>query len=151
MSAQTTRSATGQTQGTAPATWRGWARNVHTGSPVRTPIRDHRVAIPSIDSLHLTGARAISIGVTIAAAVMLTVGAGIRVGLYLTRPTVTLDEAMLAVNILGPHGWALLRPLALEQTAPVLFLAFTRAATTLFGPTEYALRSPFLRDSCSHR
>jgi 4-amino-4-deoxy-L-arabinose transferase-like glycosyltransferase len=63
---------------------------------------------------------------------------------YFARPSLLIDEARLALNILT-RSWAdLLRPLDYDQTAPILFLWAEKLATTIGGANEYALRAlPF--------
>jgi hypothetical protein len=71
---------------------------------------------------------------------ILVVGAALRAILYFSRPSLTIDEAMLALNIGARTFGGLLRPLALEQTASPGLLFALHAAVRLFGANEYALR-----------
>jgi len=73
-----------------------------------------------------------------AAIVML--GAAVRIGFYLSRPSLTIDETMLSLD-LGIQSFAqLLHPLASLQTGPVLFLWGVKACIAIGGMNEYALR-----------
>ena len=79
----------------------------------------------------------------VAAAVAWTavaVGAAVRVQQYLARRSLWLDEAMLAVSIVGRDFAGLLEPLDFDQGAPVGFLWLERAAVVAFGNNEHALR-----------
>ncbi|HEX5076350.1 MAG TPA: glycosyltransferase family 39 protein [Gemmatimonadaceae bacterium] len=67
-------------------------------------------------------------------------GAALRLFAYMAARSLWLDEAMLANNIVGRTFVALLGPLGENQSAPWLFLFGERAATTLAGPNELALR-----------
>lgn len=67
-----------------------------------------------------------------------------RVLQYATGRPLWLDEAMLALNILSREWPQLFRELDYAQVAPPAFLVLERAATTIFGPSELALRAlPF--------
>lgn len=70
---------------------------------------------------------------------------GYRVALYGHPQILSLDEAMLALNV-ARRSWAgLLTPLAFQQTAPVLYLWSTKLALLAGGVTEAALRAvPFI-------
>ena len=82
--------------------------------------------------------------------VIITVGLAIRLILYLKNRSIWLDESMIALNILDRSFVALLHPLDHYQYAPVGFLMTVKAATTLFGGSEYALRLvPLLFGSAS--
>jgi Dolichyl-phosphate-mannose-protein mannosyltransferase len=76
---------------------------------------------------------------------LIVLGVGYRVALYGHPQILSLDEAMLALNV-ARRSWAgLLTPLAFQQTAPVLYLWFTKLALLAGGVTERALRAvPFI-------
>jgi hypothetical protein len=68
-------------------------------------------------------------------------GAALRLWQYAARASLTVDEAALARNIVDRSlRTLLLEPLAFDQTAPPGFLVVEKAAVTLFGNNEYALR-----------
>ena len=68
------------------------------------------------------------------------VGAALRLGTYLARPSLFLDEAMLALNLGIRSFGRLIPPLDYDQTAPVPFLWAVKLITTLAGMNELALR-----------
>ncbi len=71
----------------------------------------------------------------------LTAGALFRLLPYLERPSLSLDEARLALNI-GARSFAgLLLPLAYDQAAPPVFLWAEKTAMLIGGPNEYSLRA----------
>jgi Dolichyl-phosphate-mannose-protein mannosyltransferase len=76
-----------------------------------------------------------------ALAALLAVGTVIRVVQFLHRPSLSVDEAMLALNIGSRSYGGLLRRLDYGQTAPVLFLWTTRFVTRLGGVNEFTLRA----------
>lgn len=67
-------------------------------------------------------------------------GCMLRIAQYASNRSLWFDESALTLNILGRSAGALLRPLAFEQAAPPGFLLVEKAATGLFGASEYALR-----------
>lgn len=67
-------------------------------------------------------------------------GIGLRVYLYARSPSLWVDEAMLALNVVHKPYTELLQPLDLNQGAPVGYLLASRAVTKVFGSGEYALR-----------
>jgi dolichyl-phosphate-mannose-protein mannosyltransferase len=67
-------------------------------------------------------------------------GCTLRVTQYAANRSLWLDASALALNILGRSFSRLLAPLALDQGAPPGFLLAEKAATDLFGASEYALR-----------
>src|SRR5512135_269137 len=71
----------------------------------------------------------------------LTAGVLFRVIPYAERPSLSLDEARVALNIAGRSFMGLLRPLDYDQAAPPLFLWAEKIAVLLGGPNEYALRA----------
>lgn len=77
--------------------------------------------------------------VLVTAAVVL--GVAFRVGVYARNPSLWIDEAMLAVNVVDRTPAELLEPLELNQGAPLGFLWTARAVVAAFGPSEYALRA----------
>jgi len=74
-------------------------------------------------------------------AALLAVGTVIRVVQFLYRPSLSVDEAMLALSIGSRSYGGLLRRLDYGQTAPVLFLWATRFVTRLGGVNEFTLRA----------
>jgi hypothetical protein len=74
-------------------------------------------------------------------ALILALGAALRIGFYLSRPSLSIDETMLGLE-LGTRSYAgLLHPLDYAQTAPFPFLWLSRLASTWFGMNEFALRA----------
>jgi len=72
-------------------------------------------------------------------------GAGLRTAAFASDRSLWLDEAMLALNVVGRSPARLLEPLDRNQGAPVGFLLATKLGVECFGPTERALRLvPFL-------
>ena len=60
-----------------------------------------------------------------------------------------IDEAMLALNVATRGVVGLARPLAFQQTAPILFLWRTRLVTAILGFGEHSLRFiPFVAGLC---
>jgi hypothetical protein len=72
--------------------------------------------------------------------VAMVLGTGLRVAQYIYNRSLWLDEASLALNIVGRSFGDLLLPLDYQQGAPLGFLLLVKAATHLAGPTEYGLR-----------
>lgn len=71
---------------------------------------------------------------------LLALGVALRLALYLSRSSLSIDETSLALDI-GTHSFMqLLHPLASLQTAPPLYLETTKLATVLFGMSEWSLR-----------
>jgi hypothetical protein len=71
---------------------------------------------------------------------LLVLGAGLRIGLFLQNRSLWLDEATVALNILHKGPWELLGPLGFDQAAPPGFLLLVKAAERVFGASEFALR-----------
>ena len=76
----------------------------------------------------------------LAFAAALALGIAVRAVAFANCRSLGLDEARLAVNIAARSFAGLLSPLALDQSAPPLFLWAERLAITLFGPSDCALR-----------
>jgi 4-amino-4-deoxy-L-arabinose transferase-like glycosyltransferase len=72
--------------------------------------------------------------------IALAFGIALRVADFFNCRTLSLDEARLAVNIAGRSFRGLLSPLAMDQSAPPLFLWGERVITALFGHSDCALR-----------
>ena len=71
---------------------------------------------------------------------LLCIGAALRIYAYAANPSLWLDEASLAHNIIGRSFAGLLAPLDRQQVAPLGFLWLEKIAVSLFGTSEYALR-----------
>ena len=71
---------------------------------------------------------------------LVILGAALRIYAYAGNPSLWLDEAALAQNIIGRSFTGLLAPLDRQQVAPLGFLWLEKAAVSLFGSGEYALR-----------
>lgn len=79
------------------------------------------------------------------AAVTVVFGLLVRLVTFWYHRRLDLDEAMLALSLTSRTFAGLLRPLAFEQTAPLLFLWVSRASVALWGVNERALRAlPFI-------
>lgn len=78
------------------------------------------------------------------------VGAWLRVQGWFDAPVMWLDECYLACNIVGRDFLGLLHPLEYSQSAPLLFMAATKAIVGLFGPHDLAFRTMALLASCAH-
>ena len=74
------------------------------------------------------------------ALVAIAAGIGLRLWAAGARGSLWLDEASLALNILGRSANALATPLDWGQAAPVGFLWAEKAVTALLDPTARALR-----------
>lgn len=72
--------------------------------------------------------------------ILLAAGAALRLGLYVSRPSLSIDEAMTSLEIGARSVVGLLHPLAYAQTAPPLFLWAVKVCTLFGGMNEYALR-----------
>ncbi|MCX7854639.1 MAG: glycosyltransferase family 39 protein [Anaerolineae bacterium] len=70
----------------------------------------------------------------------LALGIAARLAQYLSNRSLWLDEAYLALNILGRDFSGLLRPLDDHQIAPPLFLWAVKLAVSLWGDGEPVLR-----------
>lgn len=68
------------------------------------------------------------------------VGALLRVARYLDNRSLWLDEAFLAINLTDKSFSDLFGRLEFLQSAPAGFLAAEKAAVTVLGDSEYALR-----------
>jgi hypothetical protein len=79
-----------------------------------------------------------------AATGLVVIGAILRVITYLQRPSLWLDEAMVALNI-GRRSYSqLMAPLDYNQLAPVPWLWLEKSMVDLGGMHELALRAPAL-------
>jgi len=74
-------------------------------------------------------------------ALLIAVGVAIRLRQYLANFSLEVSEAELALNLVGRSFADLLRPLDLDQAAPILFLWIERLAIVTFGPGELSLRA----------
>jgi len=74
--------------------------------------------------------------------VLLIIGIGVvlRLWQYGANPSIWVDEAALARNIIDRDLWQLLGPLDYAQVAPAGFLLAVKLTAVLFGISEYALR-----------
>jgi len=90
-------------------------------------------------SVHLSSRLRRPAGFVVALAIVL--GAAPRVATWLAAPSFWLDEAMLALNVVGRPLRHLLQPLEYGQTGAPLFLMLSRLAAAAAGATELALRA----------
>lgn len=80
-----------------------------------------------------------------AAALLILVGALLRLRQYLTGRSLWADEAMLALNIVERSFAGMFRPLDYDQGAPIGFLLVEKLFNSVLGKHEFALRLfPFL-------
>ena len=115
--------------------------------PMSSPSRLFTAAVKTADLVapHQTAAPPHRLSVArllVVAAVVL--GATLRVYGYARNPSLWIDEAMLALNVVHKSPADLLRPLDLNQGAPVGYLLATKLVVTLCGGGEYALRASSL-------
>lgn len=74
--------------------------------------------------------------------ICVALGVGLRGYGYLRNPSLWIDEAMLALNVVHRTTPELLQPLDLNQGAPVGYLLLSKFTVKLFGDSEWALRLP---------
>ncbi len=74
------------------------------------------------------------------AALLMLLGALLRLRQYLTGRSLWADEAMLALNIVNRDFAGLLRPLDYDQGAPIGFLLVEKIFNSILGKNEFALR-----------
>ncbi|HYK10161.1 MAG TPA: glycosyltransferase family 39 protein [Gemmatimonadales bacterium] len=72
------------------------------------------------------------------------VSAVLRLLTYCSRPSLSYDETMLALNVATRSFAGLLAPLDYHQTAPALYLWFVKLAVLIGGVGDLALRLPSL-------
>lgn len=77
----------------------------------------------------------------VAVIVAVVAGVGLRGYVYARNPSLWIDEAMLALNVVHKPYTELLQPLDLNQGAPVGYLLASRLMVKAFGPGEYSLRA----------
>lgn len=70
----------------------------------------------------------------------IVVGVVLRIWVLTQRGSLGLDEASLALNVLGRDFGGLARPLDWGQAAPAGFLWLEKGLTTVLGPAEWVLR-----------
>lgn len=75
-----------------------------------------------------------------AVAIVLIIGALLRIRQYLTGRSLWLDEAMLALNIINRNFLELFHPLDYDQGSPIGFLIVEKFFNLLFGKNELVLR-----------
>jgi hypothetical protein len=81
-----------------------------------------------------------AIGIALAAG-LVAVGVAARTAAASAGQPLSLDEAMLALNIATRDWLGLARPLALQQTAPIVFLWCSHLVAQIGGERETALRA----------
>ncbi len=79
---------------------------------------------------------------------LILVGVVVRLRQYLVGRSLWLDEAMLALNLVGRSFGGLVRPLDYDQGAPLGFLFAEKLVITLLGKSEYAFRLIPLGAAC---
>ena len=67
-------------------------------------------------------------------------GVALRVWQYAANPSIWVDEAAIARNVLDRRPWQLFGPLDFGQVAPPGFLLGIKLSVALLGSSEYALR-----------
>ncbi|HWZ59361.1 MAG TPA: hypothetical protein VNW46_10340, partial [Gemmatimonadaceae bacterium] len=83
----------------------------------------------------------VRVAASIVVVALVVLGLALRISVYAANAPLTLDEAMLALNVARRGAVGLLQPLSFEQTAPIGFLWLARAAVRLGGVSELALRA----------
>jgi hypothetical protein len=76
----------------------------------------------------------------VALVALVLLGGGLRTAALLTDRCLWIDEAMLALNLVGRTPAQLLAPLDYNQGAPVGFLLACKACVEAFGAAEWSLR-----------
>src|ERR1044071_3254620 len=74
------------------------------------------------------------------AALLILLGALLRVRQYLTGRSLWADEAMLALNIVNRDFAGMFQPLDYDQGSPIGFLLVEKIFNTILGKNEFALR-----------
>lgn len=82
------------------------------------------------------------------AALLVLAGLALRLRQYLSGRSLWLDEAMLALNIVGRDFAGLLKPLDYNQGAPLGFLLLEKLTITLLRNGELTLRLPSVIAGC---
>lgn len=72
--------------------------------------------------------------------VLMAIGIGLRLFVYLQNRNLIIDEANVARNVSERTFLQFLEPLSYEQFAPPVFLWITKLSTRLFGMSELSLR-----------
>ncbi|HUF00295.1 MAG TPA: glycosyltransferase family 39 protein [Anaerolineales bacterium] len=75
-----------------------------------------------------------------AAALLILLGALLRLRQYLTGRSLWADEAMLALNIVDRNFAGMFQPLDYDQGAPIGFLLVEKLFNSILGKHEFALR-----------
>jgi hypothetical protein len=73
--------------------------------------------------------------------VLVAVGVGLRLRVYLANRSLWLDESYLALSLLDRDVWELIGTLDYGQAAPAGFMVAQSLIVSLFGSSEYALRA----------
>jgi 4-amino-4-deoxy-L-arabinose transferase-like glycosyltransferase len=71
---------------------------------------------------------------------LISVGAALRIALWLQQRSLWIDEARLGLNIASRSYLGLLPPLDYDQAAPLLYLWIERFMVSVFGVSEASLR-----------
>ncbi len=71
---------------------------------------------------------------------LFVVGILLRLRQYVSNRSLWVDEAALAVSLVGRSFSGLLSPLEYGQTAPLGFLMVVKTAVQMLGPSEYTMR-----------
>src|SRR5438128_2420097 len=69
-------------------------------------------------------------------------GMALRLLAYLRNPSLWIDEAMLALNVVGRDIGGMFAPLDWNQGAPVGYLLLAKVCHFVGGSSEFALRLP---------
>jgi hypothetical protein len=80
--------------------------------------------------------------ITVSAAVysLVALALSLRLAYYLIDPTLSTDEAQLALNLMHHSYGGLVEPLDFNQAAPIGFLFVQKLVISAVGSSEYALR-----------
>ncbi len=95
---------------------------------------------PGVSSLRMRIAHAVRERRWLVLAFVLTAGTAFRIAQYAANRSLSVDEALLGLNLISKSFVDLTGPLDFTQAAPIGFLELEKLAIVLGGDGEYALR-----------
>jgi hypothetical protein len=110
--------------------------NAHTHSPGDRP---HAPAHDG-DALRWKVVRAKGLVSTLAFPLIVVAGVALRISAYAANRSLSIDESLLALNLITKSPAGLLGHLFGTQAAPAAFLELEKLMETLFGSSEFSLR-----------